>query len=120
MIEPTIHSHISGTLPDAHPLAYVFVACEKCHAAIHDSKNKCLQTWVETGKGNYCVQCFNFLHIHEGGVLKDDWGLPDAEPAIVIGCSHEWLDAVKSAVSGTARCLWCGEIELLINVELAP
>jgi hypothetical protein len=75
--EPRIHSHITDCLPDDHPLAYSGVACRTCLALLHAANNECMQTWVETGRGTYCLACFV---CEVGGlectkVLDDEWGL---------------------------------------------
>jgi hypothetical protein len=81
MKEPLIHSHITDGLPDGHPLLASSededgVFCCKCKAMVHDhGANETMQTWVETGKGNYCWGCFLSLGPHE--VLSDDYALPD-------------------------------------------
>lgn len=119
MKEPRIHSHIEDMLPHAHPLAYAHTNCAKCGDLVHAGNNECMQTWVETGQGCYCLQCFNFLHIHMGEVLDDDWGLPDdGQINVVPDCDHIWIDASNKVVSGTALCLRCGKLDILANVEV--
>ena len=78
MKEPAIHSQILNALPDAHPLAYEDVSCEKCGDPIHTAKNACVSLWVETGRGCYCMQCFVYLAIHENMILNENWSLPDS------------------------------------------
>jgi hypothetical protein len=75
-IEPLIHSHITDELPDAHPLAYKTVDCDKCDVMVHASNNECMQTWVESGKGNYCLACFVSL---TDGVLEAEHALDGVE-----------------------------------------
>jgi len=58
MEEPRIHSHITDALPDDHALAYEMVDCEKCGVMVHASNNECMQTWIETGRGAFCMRCF--------------------------------------------------------------
>jgi len=71
--EPNIHSHITDVLDDSHPLAYETVYCDKCRSAmLHAANNECMQTWIETGKGNFCTHCFCTMGIE---VLEDDMGL---------------------------------------------
>ena len=36
--------------------------------------NECMQTWVETGVGNYCLPCFVNL---TNGVIEDEHALVD-------------------------------------------
>lgn len=57
-MEPLVHSHVTDVLPDDHPLAAVDVHCDRCSALVHSQINECMQTWVETGRGNYDVLCF--------------------------------------------------------------
>lgn len=71
--EPLIHSHISDLLPDDNKLAYNNVDCDICHEPIHAANNECLSTWVETGKGNFCLNCFNALASSD--CLDDEYGL---------------------------------------------
>lgn len=59
LIEPLIHSHITDGLPDDHPKAWETVWCDGCPGEmLHCENNECMQTWVETGKGDYCLKCF--------------------------------------------------------------
>lgn len=71
MSEPLIHSHLEDLLPDAHPLAFQSVGCRDCQVLVHAGNNECMRTWVETGRGSYCLACFAF----GGTVLEPDWGL---------------------------------------------
>ena len=84
MREPQIHSHVTDTLPDNHPLAWVWVMCDNSCSILLHSPNECMTTWVETGKGNFCLPCFVELVREEGKypckaweVLEDEWGLSD-------------------------------------------
>ena len=72
--DPCIHSHIEDVLPDDHPLAFVTVDCTTCGVTLHHHGNKCMRTWVETGRGNFCVPCFAAIPDVES--LDDDFGLP--------------------------------------------
>jgi hypothetical protein len=56
--EPLIHSHITDGLPDDHPMANEVVDCKMCGVMVHAFNNECMQTWVESGQGNYCLGCF--------------------------------------------------------------
>lgn len=58
--EPLIHSHITDGLPEDHPLARVTVRCDgvSCSEMLHSETNECMQTWLETDWGNYCLRCF--------------------------------------------------------------
>ena len=73
MSEPKIHSHIEDVLDDSHPLAYAHLDCKDCGALIHAANNECMRTWVETGAGNFCLQCFT---LETGFALEDQFGLP--------------------------------------------
>lgn len=82
--EPRIHSHLDDLLPGGHPLAFRVVYCDfqDCHAMLHAENNECMQTWIETGIGNYCLPHFCFLAATDEGILEDmpegrHWGLPD-------------------------------------------
>ena len=72
MREPQIHSHITDVLADEHPLAYDHVECVVCKELVHAANNECMQTWVESGSGNYCLKCF----ADHGTVLEDGEALP--------------------------------------------
>ena len=69
--EPLIHSHITDALPDNHPLAFKTVGCVKCDAMVHAGNNECMQTWVESGAGAFCIGCFAV----DGLMLEDQFGL---------------------------------------------
>lgn len=71
MNEPLIHSHITDGLPNSHPLAYESVNCAACCESLHAANNECMQTWVESGRGNFCLACFAV----DGEVLDDTSGL---------------------------------------------
>ena len=58
MLEPLVHSHVTDVLPDGHPLAEADVHCDRCGALVHSQINEYMQTWIETGMGNYDVLCF--------------------------------------------------------------
>jgi len=73
-IEPKIHSHLTDVLPESHPLAQEEVFCAECGEMVHAANNECMQTWVETGAGAYCLRCFARA---AGDVMDDKWGLPD-------------------------------------------
>lgn len=75
-IEPRIHSHITDVFPDDHPLAYKNFGCEHldCDALLHAGNNECMQTWIETGIGNFCVE-----HAPLSDVLRGELGLPVEE-----------------------------------------
>jgi hypothetical protein len=67
--EPRIHSHVTGRLPDTHPLARSRVSCERCESLVHLASNSCVRTWIETGRGNFCLPCFAVV---AGGATRDD------------------------------------------------
>lgn len=77
MKDPIIHSRISGELPDDHPLAFTEVTCPNCGQVLHEMTNYCVQTWVETGAGNFDFSCWIDLvaDMGHGKQLGDDWGL---------------------------------------------
>lgn len=70
-IEPRLHSHITGCLADRHRLATQRVSCERCEAILHLADNSCVRTWVESGRGNYCLYCFL---VAAGGLARDHAG----------------------------------------------
>lgn len=84
--EPRLHSHVADRLPDDHPLAYRRVHCDRCLELLHSQRNSCLRTWVETGRGNFCVRCFILAagglapdrasHLSGVDCLPPDFGLP--------------------------------------------
>lgn len=78
MQDPKIHSHIEDVLPNEHPLSHKCVLCSTCGGMLHASNNECMQTWIETGNGNFCVRCF--AKIKGVSALGDEYGLmPNAE-----------------------------------------
>lgn len=85
MQEPKIHSHITDVLPDEHPLAHEQIRCVACEVLVHAFNNECMQTWVETGLGNYCLRCFASTR---GEVLGDEDGLKAETSAIVGRSTH--------------------------------
>lgn len=54
------------------------VYCDRCSEMLHLGavRNKNQKTWVETGKGNFCLKCF-CNETNYGESLRDDdtWGL---------------------------------------------
>lgn len=73
MRDPKLWSHVSDYLPFGHPLACEQVTCGACGVLVHAGNNECMQTWVETGKGAYCLACFTKA---TETVVEDEWGLP--------------------------------------------
>lgn len=62
-----IHSYIEkATLNEDHPLAYEGISCAICGCMCHSDDNKCMKTWIEMGKGNYCFCCFTDSGEKEG------------------------------------------------------
>jgi len=59
MKEPKIHSHITDGLSENDNNAYKCVYCNICSEMLHCSNNECMQTWIETGEGNFCFKCFS-------------------------------------------------------------
>ena len=84
MKEPQIHSHITDELPSDHPLVNEQVTCDHpaCQELIHAFNNECMQTWVETGQGNFCIECFSR---YATKVLSDGYGIPEPEKIIIRG-----------------------------------
>jgi hypothetical protein len=76
--EPRIWSNITDALPEDHPLAFKTLYCVTCDAMLHCGHNECMRTWVETGKGQHCLECF--VRTVDGGVLEDGWGLHASDP----------------------------------------
>lgn len=71
--EPKIHSDINecGSLTSEHPLFDTTIYCIKCCLQVYDSyHHECDATWVETGKGNFCLKCFYESVLDEN--LKDN------------------------------------------------
>lgn len=77
MREPQIHSHVVDCLPDEHPLARNSVFCLRCGVLVHAINNECMQTWFETGLGNFCMPCFvvEAIKRDDATTLEDEWGL---------------------------------------------
>ena len=73
MKDPILHSHIEDGLPDDHRLAWECVHCNVCACMVHAGNNECMSTWVETGKGAYCIKCF--AGIQDVEALEDEYGL---------------------------------------------
>jgi hypothetical protein len=67
--EPLVHSHVTGALAPDHRLAHARVYCDRCEALLHLQSNSCLRTWIESGRGNYCVRCFI---VAAGGLAPDE------------------------------------------------
>ena len=105
MEEPKIHSHITDSLEACHPLAFknVFCSNNNCKEMVHAFNNECMQTWVETGKGNFCILCFNF---YSKKVLDDSYGIPDPTPVrkhVICDVCGEWYEVEPE------QCVVCGE-----------
>jgi hypothetical protein len=66
--EPRLHGHFTDALPVDHPLARRRVRCDRCGWLLHLQSNRCLRSWVESERGNFCLQCF----ILDGGSLAHD------------------------------------------------
>jgi hypothetical protein len=67
--EPLLHSHVGDGLPPRHPLAHARVRCDRCEALLHLQSNGCMRTWIESGRGNFCLRCFVVV---AGGLARDD------------------------------------------------
>lgn len=57
MKEPILHTYIEDKLPEDHPLGHDTIYCTNCKLMLHAFHNECMQTWLETEVGNYCVNC---------------------------------------------------------------
>lgn len=57
MNEPIIHSHLTDTLPEDHPLAHETVYCRKCGVMVHAFNNECMRTWVQIRGVPFCITC---------------------------------------------------------------
>jgi hypothetical protein len=64
--EPLIHSHLTDSLEEAHPLAEEHVNCQSCGVLVHASNNECMQTWYQTFWGNFCTACFKPREVLDG------------------------------------------------------
>jgi hypothetical protein len=67
--EPRIHSHVTDRLPPDHPLATRRIYCDRCETLLHLQTNSCMRTWIESGRGNYCMRCFI---VAAGGLAPDE------------------------------------------------
>ena len=78
MREPLLHSGVTDCLPEDHPLAFTSVNCRGCGCMVHAVNNECMTSWLETGRGPHCLECFTAVF----GVAEDDtaWGLPGETP----------------------------------------
>lgn len=85
--DPILHTHVEDVLPDAHPRAFETILCDgarygwPCREMLHAFNNECMTTWVETGKGNFCLACFVAIAGNEAEALEEDWGLEIPEGA---------------------------------------
>lgn len=68
LLEPLLHTHVVDGLPDGHPLASERVHCDRCEELLHSQRNSCMRTWIETGRGNFCIRCFVVV---AGGLAPD-------------------------------------------------
>jgi hypothetical protein len=66
--EPVIHSHVTDSLPDDHPLAFEQVYCDGCGRLVHAGNNECMTTWLEWGPYKLCGHCASPLF--QKGVLS--------------------------------------------------
>jgi hypothetical protein len=67
--EPRLHSHVGDGLAADHPLAQMRIYCDRCDSLLHLQTNSCRRTWIESGRGNFCVRCFIVV---AGGLAPDD------------------------------------------------
>lgn len=106
MKEPQIHSHITDGLDPDHPLANQQVNCRRCKQQVHSFVNECMQTWVETGKGDFCMYCFGLLAT---AVLSNDYGIPEPKQIrnhVTCDICGEWYEKEPE------QCRVCGEDHL--------
>ncbi len=75
-IEPLLHSNVADGLPADHPLAATRVFCDRCQTLLHLQSNSCMRTWLETGRGNFCLRCFIVV---AGGFAPDETRLGGAD-----------------------------------------
>lgn len=74
--EPRIWSGISDELPANHPDAQRSLYCVQCGALVHAANNENMATWVETGKGPFCLADFTAnarTYLDQG----EGWGLTE-------------------------------------------
>lgn len=72
MRDPVLHTHVEDCLPDGHPLAGTTIGCVVCSMMVHAVNNECMATWVETGMGAYCIECFVKAIAEDGYAVVDD------------------------------------------------
>lgn len=53
--DPILHTGATDKLPDDHPRAWDRITCDSCGEDLHAFNNECMQIWVETAKGNFCL-----------------------------------------------------------------
>lgn len=75
MRDPILHLGIKDRLPDNHPLASQSVYCENCGGSVHAFNNETMDSWVETGKGNFCLDCF--YEAYKSDEDCEAWGLSE-------------------------------------------
>jgi hypothetical protein len=76
LAEPRLHSHIADGLPADHPLARRRVHCDRCERLLHMQTNRCMRTWIESGRGTHCLRCFIVV---AGGFAPDETRLGGAD-----------------------------------------
>jgi hypothetical protein len=57
MQDPILHSFVTDTLPDGHPLQWETVHCDRCHKMVH-CQDETMDLWIESTEGNHCLPCF--------------------------------------------------------------
>ena len=87
MREPLLHTNITDELPWEHPLAREALWCKRCDAMLHASNNECMQPWVETGGGPFCVPCFAAVYDETDDPMV--LALPDEIPAAGLPVGEE-------------------------------
>lgn len=79
MREPLLHTSIEDSLPDKHKWSGKVIyceglLCENKHTMLHCSNNECMGAWVETGRGNFCLDCFHDL-MKKPFIYEEDFAL---------------------------------------------
>jgi hypothetical protein len=76
LTDPWLHTRVTDHLPADHQLATRRISCERCETILHLQNNRCVRTWVESGRGNYCLYCFV---VAVGELAPTSTRLPGAE-----------------------------------------
>lgn len=114
--DPVLHSHVSDVLPDGHKYSHKAIGCARCEVPLHASNNECMVTWVETGKGAFCIKCFAALS--DANSLDEEYGLEEGstnfDPIkfdhgfLDPSCEHDWITTGQFNGHPIDRCWKCG------------